>query len=740
VSRPRFCACSSCSSRATKSGHAPRQKVTGGRRSGGARARPVCGGACSSVAIGGVSACCAGADSSARAPRPRSVHAACCASCAAARAGVTPTCFDQDGRCDLHVALVGEGFREKQDTWIATSDVPGAIDAYLAGAAGLPVEADTLTANPLWRLLDQCGSAPSGAGAAELQCVLDVVYLADYESFARDRWKRNIDPLLLASENLGARVCTVVAARDTLACAQFRQVAYDWCQGLNGELVELASEDFEVQQTHPHSDCGMVLAARAESRVFCLPTRWRGHVLISARNATGALTHKTCSVELDALTACGHKGAADGLPANSAPHADTAAGGTALGKSARKSAAAAVSAHAEPLVHGVHGHSSYLRVWRIVDGASIPVHLLAAGCCHLRIIRGETAALEGLMRHPRAAVIGCLETWKDTERRPVDDLLDESADQREARRKRLLHQAFCQHDATSTSASAGAAGYDAGYEMVSRRLVVLQRDAGGSERLLVSAFRCGNSAGLVQSFAPFLRSFFFSSPREAGASTPVSAQTIPDAGERKSSVASDIGPENREVGREDIEDVDQVGTVHKKRPLWDWSSEIPRRRKRARTLCAVAQSGSHREGAEGKQASEGMTCAKTLRDCLYAMTDAEIERLKADDKVRSGDGEDMTHKELPRPDISTRRRSRKDKDKVRAPAGQGAKDDSFKAKMKEFVAKVRARLLADERAAKEGTSALASPGGDGMHLCGTLCAHACVFACLPVSCVLDVVV
>jgi len=631
------------------------------------------------------------------------------------------------------VALVGEGFREKQNTWIAASDVPGAIDAYLAGAAGLPVEAHTLTADPLWRLLDQCGWAPSGAGAAELHCVLDVVYLADYESFARDRWTRYIDPLLLASENLGARVCTVVAARDPVAFAQCRQVAYDWCQGLNGELVELASEDFEAKQTHPYSDCGMVLTARAESRVFCLPTRWRGEVLLSARDATGALTHKTCSVELDALTACGHEGAADGLPANSAPHADAAGGGNALGKSARKSAAAAGSAHAEPWVHG---HSSYLRVWRIVDGASIPMHLLAAGCCHLRIIRGEKAALEGLMRHPRAAVIGCLETWKDTERRTVDYLLDESADQREARRKRLLHQAFGQHDVASTSSSAGAAGYDAGYEMVSRRLVVLQRDAGCSERLLVSAFRCGDSAGLVQSFAPLLRSFFFSSPREAGASTPVSAQTVRVAGERKSSVANDIGAENREFGREDIEDVDQVGTVHKKRPLWDWSSEIPRRRKCARTPCAVAQSGSHREGAEGRQASEGMTCARTLRDCLYAMAGAEIERLKADDKVRSGDGEDMTHKELPKPDLSTRRRSRKDKDKVRAPSGQVAKDDSFKTKMKDFVAKVRARLLADERAAKEDTSALASPGKDGMHLCGTLCAHACVF----VSCVLDVVV
>ena len=634
---------------------------------------------------------------------------------------------------------MGEGFREKQDTWIAASDVPGAIDAYLARAAGLPVEADTLTADPLWRLLDQCGSAPSGARAAELHCVLDVVYLADYESFARDRWTRYIDPLLLASENLGARVCTVVAG-DPLARAQCRQLAYDWCQGLNGELVELASEDFEAKQTHPYSDCGMVLTARAESRVFCLPTRWRGQVLISARDENGALTHKTCSVELDVLTACGHEGAAVGLPANSAPHADTAAGGTALGKSARKSAAAVVSTHAEPLVHGVHGHSSYLRVWRIVDGASIPMHLLAAGCCHLRIIQGEKAALEGLMRHPRAAVIGCLETWRDTGRRTVHDLLDESAHQREARRKRLLHQAFCQHDVASTSSRIGAAGYDAGYEMVSRRLVVLQRDAGGSERLLVSAFRCGDSAGLVQSFAPFLRSFFFSSPQEAEAMTPVSAQTVRDAGERKSSVASDIGAANRKVGREDIEDVDQVGTVHKKRPLWDWSSEIPRRRKRARTPCAVARSGSHREGAEGRQASEGMTCARTLRDCLYAMTDAEIERLNADDKMRSGDGEDMTDKELPKPDLSTRRRSRKNKDKVRAPYGQGAKDDSFKAKMKDFVAKVRARLFADERAAKEGTSTLASPGGDGMRLCGTLCAQAFVFACLPVSCVLDVVV
>ena len=50
----------------------------------------------------------------------------------------------------------------------------------------------------------------------------------------------------------------------------------------------------------------------------------------------------------------------------------------------------------------------------------------------------------------------------------------------------------------------------------------------------------------------------------------------------------------------------------------------------------------------------------SLRDSLAAMTHAEIERLKADDKVRSGDSEDMTHKELPKPDLALAMRRLRD--------------------------------------------------------------------------------
>ena len=640
---------------------------------------------------------------------------------------MTLLCTRQDGRCDLNVALVGCGFSDKQDTWMAPRDVPGAIDAYLKEAAGLPVEADT--ANAMWRLLDQYYCSAT-AGAAEVHCELDVVYLAG-ESFARDRWTCYVKPLLLASEHLGARVRTVLAA---VACSQSRRVAEDWSEGLNGELVELRDADFEAPQTDSTASGAKILTAMAASRVFGMATRWRGHMLIPARDAAGALAHVTCSVELDALTASGHGCAIDSLPADTVPHVDVAAGGTTLGKGARKASAATASHLTVPLAQGVKGRSSCLRLWKVVDGASIPMHLLAAGCLHMRMPELEgcenTSALRQLINHPRAAVIGCLETWKATESRAVDDLLGESADEREARRHRLQH-ALWHHDVSS--GWAGAGDYH-DYHLVRRRLVVLQRDAVSRDRVLVSAFRCEGSGALAQSFAPFLRSFFFAPQREASASTALPARGTGDARERNTAAHSDAGAVPKEV--------DVVDTVVKKRPLWDWSSEIPRRRQRARTACtdqplatfAAAQacprdqgdacftgaalSGGVRGETEGGQAWHGTQAAgaMSLRDSLAAMTHAEIERLKADDKVRSGDSEDMTHKELPKPDLSTRRRSRKDKSKVRAPSGQGANDENSHAKKtfekaKKFVAQVRKGLL-DWSAAQEAASRPVSPAED----------------------------
>ena len=579
---------------------------------------------------------------------------------------------EQDGHY-LEVALLGHGFSAQPSTWIPAKDVSGVIAASLNDAWDKRVESqggECSDAEVLWNLLDRIGTKIGQHQAAEGQYVLDVVWLADLPSFSKERWKHCLKPLLIASEHFGAALRTVCALPS--ADQENVRIASEWSEGLQGNLILLGDTDLE-----PIEEGSAILTEEAGARVFDMLTRWRGCMLLPRKNAAGGLEYVSCRVRLDALA---HSG---GMPhieiplTNQVPQADSAH----PGRSTKKNAEIA-GAHAVPLAQGVPSHSSFFRVWKIVDGNSIPMHLLSGGSYSLVTVpvRGQPSEGEKLLRswmtHPSAAILGCLETWQDKDKRSVDELLEECRATRTARLCTRKAHVLQQHvPGMGTRAAACHA--------VSRRLVVLQRDVECTDRLLVSAFLCEESEQRaingLKSYVPFLSSLFFASEyRGVGHS---SARDAPQQAANRipfESVTAPIDPE-------------KVATVRKERPMW--CSQVPERRKRARLCCEQhipssmgqarllargdnraecsvgetaeeAESGSSsRRCTEAEKSPECRIVAFDLRESLTQMAEEDIQRLKTEDRIQSGDVEDITEKELPI-DCSKRagRRTRRSKD------------------------------------------------------------------------------
>ena len=135
-----------------------------------------------------------------------------------------------------------------------------------------------------------------------------------------------------------------------------------------------------ARQATSAADEGMQLTADAEARVFEWTSRWRGRMLLPKKNASGTLLHVPCPVRLNALSSCNHVHAAQVLHATQPQQADALQNS----RSAKRNADAA-SAPAGPFANGIILHSSFLRVWKVIDGESVPMHLLGGGSYELEI-------------------------------------------------------------------------------------------------------------------------------------------------------------------------------------------------------------------------------------------------------------------------------------------------------------------------------------------------------------------
>jgi hypothetical protein len=611
------------------------------------------------------------------------------------------------GCCCLDVALIGRGYTNLSK-WIPAKDVSRAVEVLLENDGSHNHEGEENIADTLWALLDQVEKHSRRQDVAE-HYVFDVLWLADLQSFSKGRtWIHCSGPLLVASEQLGATVRTVcVQGAGEEDCLKART----WTDGLRGKLILLQDDDFEA----PGALGSSRLTARAEAMVFDMMTRWRGHLLLPVKNGSGVLDQSGCRIRLDALAPCGGAEACACCPcAVPALNSDVVH----CGKSSRKNAETTLS-RAESNVQGLVSRFSYLRVLKVVDAASIPTHLFGGGSYSLRPESARSNGIESSLRTAmglrRAAMIACLETWQD-KKRSAEDLLNESAAERKARVQQCQVHALqqCAPQVPTQNAAGG------GYLKVSSQLVVIQCDAGGADRLLVSPLRCEKTTARVsnglRSYAPHLCSWFFA-PDGRERQRLASARTMSPL------MAKPVAM----LAGEDTLPRDLLATVPKERQ--GWCARIPHISKRLRIEFGSQALPLSEDAAaytdEAVLGSCSAVCLPTLaglggapektvlqtkvwsmRECLTAMAEREIEAIKAADQVLSGTTEEKGEKQLPK---TTNKFNASTTSKSNSATSLAESKNKKLNKAKDFVNKVRAALGELGQGCTNGGGAASSP-------------------------------
>ena len=546
-----------------------------------------------------------------------------------------------------------------------SSAVHAALDSTSSWHPGR--SGDTHDADALWILLDQMSKE------ADQHRVFDVVWLADLKSFSGVRWARCIQPLRIASGHFGATIRTVCA---DVTDEENSKKAQMWTAGLMGSLVLLRNSDFETGDVGQTQKDSVRLTASAAASVFDILARWRGCLLFHSEDEAGSLEYMTCRIQLDAL-ALDVAGRGESLAAS---HSDTrtkhVADAAQHGKIGKRSSDKLTTC-TEPLAHGVVSRSNYVRVCNVVDGATIPPHLIAAGALSLRLEPADSrerraqSALMAWIARPRAVVIACVETWQSTDKRSVDHLLKEGARESDQREQRCRAHVMKQHAADPEKCHNAAETCPC--ELVSQRLITIQRDACCMDRLLVSTFRYedlpmpGHGLTCCESYGPHARSFF-------------SAQNC--------SLPRDIlDPSFVAPGFPRPVDQDAVATLPRKRHAWCALVPLSSTRLRLESLQASTLSTSsptqqqqpcrscmsdpvREESVESSEAHVSGACAGGKLEAVAAsqvlkiglgkylgqMASCEFQALANADAALSGSAQEVSHLTLPKEKEMPRRK------------------------------------------------------------------------------------